>query len=195
MFRLQVILKVAFPWRNWEISGAWLLGSDGMTLPIAQALHCGGPRSNYTFRRASTFSLAPFKWFVGKLQIDVRTWTAKTFFLFFFLFLPWRIFVQPEDCLHVTLWIAASWAQLVFPVLSLPDLVTAARRPAIATCHGSVQVCKYKHAGIWQSMRLCSLASSCELLLIAALCITSPERGRDKAFETHKVKSRRHYSD
>lgn len=66
MFRLQVILKVASPWRNSKISRVWLLSSDGSTLTIAQALHCGDPRSNYTIRRASTLSFAPFIWFDGK---------------------------------------------------------------------------------------------------------------------------------
>lgn len=66
MFRLQVILKVTSPWRNSKISRVWLLGSDGSTLTIAQALHCGAPCSNYAIRRASTFSFAPFKLFDGK---------------------------------------------------------------------------------------------------------------------------------
>lgn len=56
--------------------------------------------------------------------------------------------MQAEVCLHVTLWNSSKLSSAGLPVLTLPDLVTAAWRPAIATCHGSVQVCKYKHAGI-----------------------------------------------
>lgn len=92
MFRLQVILKVASPWRKSEISRVWLLGSDGSTLTIAQALHCGGPRSNCAIRTASTFSSALFQWFDGKTSNrfkDVNHQNCQTFYIFY----RWRIFV------------------------------------------------------------------------------------------------------
>lgn len=197
MFRLQVILKVASPWRNSKISGVWLPGSDGSTLAIAQALRSGDPPSNYTIRELPHSVLHRLYDLMGKLQIDVKMFATKTTELSFFVFNRERFLCRLKYfCLQITLWNSSklSSAGLSWEhdhVLILPDLVTAVRHPVIATCQGSVQVCRYKHAGIWQSAGPCSSPSWCELLLWAEICITSPERGRDKTFETEEVKSRR----
>lgn len=107
--------KLHFPGETWKSLEPDSSAQRFPALPIAQALHCGGP------------------WRARELP--------KLFVLFIYFLLPWRTFAQAEICLRVTL-IAAGWAQLVSPVLTLPDLVTVVRHPAIATCHRSVQVRK-----------------------------------------------------
>lgn len=205
MFRLQVILKVASPWRNSKISRVCLPGSDGSMLSIAQALHCGDPRSNCTEELPHSVLLRLYD-LMGKLQIDVKMLATKTTKLSFFLSL-FLIYHEGSlcrlkySCLQVTLWNSSklSSAGLSWEhdhVLILPDLVTAVRHPVIATCQGSVQVCRYKYAGIWQSTGACSSPSWCELLYMSRnLHHQSRKRVRQDIWDWGGEKPPRHYSD
>ena len=153
MFRLQVILKVAFPWRGCETSWVWLLGSAARGLPSLKHFTAGAQRSNYVFRRAPSFFPVLLKWSAENLWLISRRFGSHDIPVWTFFFCP----------VEANSWTAASWAQNIstestavsWSFLTLSPLQgTQSLPPAMELCR-CLCVCDGAcHTFLWAHARL-----------------------------------------